>query len=76
MRRERSADLLQDILDFIDRIESWTPAEAAVDADEKKRFTPFFMPCSTSAKPFRDCRTISLISRLRFRGQRSAPCGT
>jgi uncharacterized protein with HEPN domain len=35
MRRERSADLLQDILDFIDRIESWTPAEAAVDADEK-----------------------------------------
>jgi uncharacterized protein with HEPN domain len=37
MRRERSADLLQDILDFIDRIESWTPLEAgaADDTDEK-----------------------------------------
>ena len=26
MRRDRSADLLQDILDFIDRIEAWVPA--------------------------------------------------
>jgi len=37
MRRDRSSDLLQDILDFIDPIESWTPPgpEPAVEADEK-----------------------------------------
>jgi uncharacterized protein len=37
MRRDRSTDLLQDILDFIDRIESWTPSdpELAAGADEK-----------------------------------------
>jgi uncharacterized protein len=37
MRRERSTDLLQDILDFIDRIEAWTPQEAvsSLSADEK-----------------------------------------
>ena len=37
MRRERSTDLLQDILDFIDRIEAWTPKEtvSSLSADEK-----------------------------------------
>jgi uncharacterized protein with HEPN domain len=37
MRPDRSADLLRDILDFIDRIESWIPADAASAAglDEK-----------------------------------------
>jgi hypothetical protein len=37
MRRERSTDLLQDILDFIDRIETWVPPESAdrLVADEK-----------------------------------------
>ncbi len=37
MRPERSADLLQDIIDFIDRIESWAPArvgDASIN-DEK-----------------------------------------
>jgi hypothetical protein len=29
MRPDRSADLLRDILDFIDRIERWMPANAA-----------------------------------------------
>lgn len=31
MRRDRAADLLQDILDFIDRIESWAPINGASD---------------------------------------------
>jgi len=37
MRSDRSADLLRDILDFIDRIESWIPADStsAVSLDEK-----------------------------------------
>ena len=37
MRRDRPADLLQDILDFIDRIETWAPQKAAnsLSADEK-----------------------------------------
>jgi len=37
MRRERPADLLQDILDFIDRIEAWTPQGTvnSLSADEK-----------------------------------------
>jgi uncharacterized protein with HEPN domain len=36
MRRDRAADLLQDILDFIDRIESWAPSGGgASDIDEK-----------------------------------------
>lgn len=36
MRRDRSADLLQDILDFIDRIEAWSSvASDASDMDEK-----------------------------------------
>jgi uncharacterized protein len=36
MRRDRSADLLQDILDFIDRIENWTSSELeASHIDEK-----------------------------------------
>lgn len=37
MRPDRSADLLHDILDFIDRIESWIPADASSAAgfDEK-----------------------------------------
>jgi uncharacterized protein with HEPN domain len=34
MQRERAADLLRDILDFIDKIESWQP-EQHVPADEK-----------------------------------------
>jgi uncharacterized protein with HEPN domain len=37
MPRDRSADLLNDILGFIDRIESWTPPNPIKDAgtDEK-----------------------------------------
>lgn len=37
MRPERSADLLQDIIDFIDRIETWAPPNAgdASNTDEK-----------------------------------------
>ncbi|MDP1751908.1 MAG: DUF86 domain-containing protein [Reyranella sp.] len=37
MRPERSADLLQDIIDFIDRIETWVPASTddASNNDEK-----------------------------------------
>jgi len=37
MPRDRSADLLNDILAFIDRIESWTPPKPATEAgaDEK-----------------------------------------
>lgn len=37
MPPDRSADLLRDILDFIDRIENWTPtgAASAADLDEK-----------------------------------------
>jgi len=37
MPRDRSADLLNDILAFIDRIESWTPPNPATEAgaDEK-----------------------------------------
>jgi len=34
MRRERPSDLLRDILDFIDKIDSWTPAQGGA-ADEK-----------------------------------------
>lgn len=33
MRRSRSIDLLQDILDFIDRIEAWSPNAAVRDSD-------------------------------------------
>ena len=67
MRRDRSSDLLQDILDFIDRIESWTPPgpELAVEAD-KKLCTLFFMPCSTLAKPFLGYRAESLSLRPKF----------
>ena len=37
MRPDRSADLLRDILDFIDRIETWIPGDAtsAAGLDEK-----------------------------------------
>jgi uncharacterized protein with HEPN domain len=37
MRRDRATDLLQDILDFIDRIQSWTPSDLdpALGTDEK-----------------------------------------
>lgn len=37
MRRDRATDLLQDILDFIGRIEGWTPAnlDSDVGTDEK-----------------------------------------
>lgn len=37
MPRDRSADLLNDILGFIDRIESWTPSNPEISAgtDEK-----------------------------------------
>src|SRR5882724_409577 len=34
MRRNRPRDLLQDILDFIDKIDSWAPAQSAT-TDEK-----------------------------------------
>jgi uncharacterized protein with HEPN domain len=36
MRRDRSADLLQDILDFIDRIESWVPPEVDASGTDEK----------------------------------------
>src|SRR5665213_1084655 len=34
MRRERPSDLLHDILEFIDKIESWAPVQGGL-ADEK-----------------------------------------
>jgi uncharacterized protein with HEPN domain len=34
MQRDRPADLLRDILDFIDKIDAWAPAQDAV-AEEK-----------------------------------------
>ena|SRR5262245_2507 len=39
MRRDRSADLLQDILDFIDRIENWTSSESEASGLDEK--TPY-----------------------------------
>jgi uncharacterized protein with HEPN domain len=38
MRHDRSRDLLQDILDFIDRIESWTPTDITAEVDEKSLY--------------------------------------
>lgn len=40
MRHDRSRDLLHDILDFIDRIERWTPphVKSSVGTDEKSLY--------------------------------------
>ena|SRR5258708_4772202 len=44
MRRERAADLLQDILDFIGRIEAWTGQEPedGLNVDEKTLYAVLY----------------------------------